>query len=619
MTFELPLHLHIGFVLALTALMMGLLILERVPQTLTALLVVTALVVWFGVFPLPEVVGRKALDAQALLAGFGNPSLIAVLCLLVMGQAMAQSGALDFLDQGFGAMKLPAPWMVVAIALLLTAALSAVLNNTPIVVMFIPFFETLSRRLQRSPSRILLPLSYAAILGGTTTLIGSSTNLLVSTALTNMGEEPLGFFTMTPLALIMAAVGLVYVIFILPRILPARASFAGQLAEEQPAFLAEITVAEGSELDGAKPIGRRLPSLPDANLQLIHRRGMTVLPPFDDFTIQAGDLLILDAPSNTISDALAGSAVAHLDDLHLPAATAELGQDTDEDEPRPSHQLAEIMIAPASRMVDRTLEMVGLNDVNGYMVLGVQRRARTLRGRLGDLRLQVGDILLVIGGQGTIAKLQHNPDVVVLTARDRSAPARQGTALAWAIFGTTVFLAATGITSIVAAALLGATAMVATGYLNLRQAGRAVDRSIVMIVASAIALGTALEATGAANLLAEAAMLPLQGAPPVFLLGALYLLIALATNLLSNNATALIFTPIAVNIAYETGIDPMAAAVTVLLAANCCFLTPIGYQTNLLVVGPGHYRFRDFVWAGAPLTLLLALTFVLAAPLVFDL
>lgn len=312
MTFELPLHLHIGFALALTVLMMGLLILERVPQTLTALLVVTALVVWFGLFPLPEVVGRNALDAQALLAGFGNPSLIAVLCLLVMGQAMAQSGALDFLDQGFGSMKLPAPWMVIAIALLLTAALSAVLNNTPIVVMFIPFFETLSRRLQRSPSRILLPLSYAAILGGTTTLIGSSTNLLVSTALTNMGEQPLGFFSMTPLALIMAAVGLTYVIFILPRILPSRASFAGQLAEEQPAFLAEIIVAEGSELDGARPIGRRLHSLPDANLQLIHRRGMTVLPPFDDFTIQAGDLLIIDAPSNTISDALAEIGRAHV-------------------------------------------------------------------------------------------------------------------------------------------------------------------------------------------------------------------------------------------------------------------------------------------------------------------
>jgi len=357
MTFELPAQAHIAFTLALTVSMMVLLVLEKIPQTMTALLVVTALVVWFGIFPFSDPAGQNLLDARALLAGFGNPSLIAVLSLLVMGQAMAQSGALDFLDRSIGAMKLPAPWMVIAVTLLLTAALSAILNNTPIVVMFIPLFETLARRLQRSPSRILLPLSYAAILGGTTTLIGSSTNLLVSTALTNMGERPLGFFSMTPLALIMAAVGLVYVIFVLPKILPARASLAGQLTEDQPAYLAELTVLPGSELDGVKPIGRRLPGLPDANLQLVHRQGMTVLPPFDDFTIQDGDLLILNAPSNTLTDALAGSAVAHLDDLHLPEAAPvnnPAGDGDDGDEPAPRHQLAEVMIAPASRMPDST-------------------------------------------------------------------------------------------------------------------------------------------------------------------------------------------------------------------------------------------------------------------------
>lgn len=622
MTVELPLAAHVAFILALTLVMIVLFVLERIPQTLTAVCVITVLLTWFHFFPFVTPAGETPLDARALLAGFGNPSLIAVLALLVVGQAMAQSGALDFLHQETITGRLPSAWVTVGLALLATAVLSAVLNNTPIVVMFIPLFETLARRLKRSPSRLLMPLSYAAILGGTTTLIGSSTNLLVSSALTNMGEAPLSFFSMTPIALILAGVGLTYVIFILPMMLPAREDLAGMLAENRQPFLSEITVAAGSPLDGARPMGRSVPGLSDANLRLLHREGRTILPPFDDIVIAPGDLLIVDAPSETLSGALAGSAAEELEGHRPSALDAREPQADDEGNLRPAgtgHKLAEIMVAPASRMVDRTIEMSEITERAGYMVLGIQRRARPVRGRLAEIRLEVGDILLVIASRGALASLQRNPDVVVLTARESDVPRRQGTGLAWGIFLATVGLAATGIAPIVVAALLGATAMVGAGYLNLRQAARAVDRNIVLIVASAIALGTAMEATGTAALIAESLLGLLAGAPPQVLLGALYLIIALATNLLSNNATALIFTPIAVNLAYSTGIDPQIAAITVLLAANCSFLTPIGYQTNLLVVGPGHYRFRDFIRAGAPLTLLLAITFVLALPLVFDL
>ena len=607
MTLEIPLAAHIVFVLALMSAMVVLLVWERIPPALTAAVVITLLVCWFSIFPLPNTGGANRLDAAALLAGFGNPSLIAVLALLVLGQAMAQSGALDVLHGEAMTRRMPSPWITVGAALFATALASAFLNNTPIVVMFIPIFETLARRLKRSPSRLLIPLSYTAILGGTTTLIGSSTNLLVSSALTSLGEQPLSFFSMTPLALVMAAVGMVYVLFILPALLPSRADLAGRLTEDRPPFLSEIKVEEGSLLDGERPVGRALPKLDGANLRLVHRQGRTLLPPFDGIALEPDDLLIVDAPSETLSEVLAGSAVDELEG----GSRAGHGE--------AAHSLAEIMIAPASRMLDRTVAMADLVERSGFVVLGIQRRARLLRGRLADIRLQVGDILLVIASHPALEDLQRNPDVIVLTAQRRDLPRRQGVGLAWGVFASTILIAATGAVPIVAAALLGATAMVMLGYLNLRQAARAIDRNIVMIVASAIALGTALEATGGAALIAGALLGLLSGAPPQIILGALYLLIALATNLLSNNATALIFTPIAVNLAYSIGLDPHLAAITVLLAANCSFLTPIGYQTNLLVVGPGHYRFRDFLRAGGPLTLLLAATFVLALPLLFDL
>ncbi len=612
MTYILDPTLQMWVVIAVLAAAMISFALERVSLELTSLATLSFLLLWFQIFPLADARGDNVLSAAELLRGFANPSLFAVLALLVMGQAMVQTGALTGLTRMFVRLAKNHRQLAVASGFTGVMLTSAFLNNTPVVVMFIPIMQALAIRLNTSPSSLMMPLSFAAILGGMTTLIGSSTNLLVSSALTDIGESPLAMFDFLVIGVCMAAVGAIYVIFLLPKVLPHRGDLAGTLLSEGKQFIAEIDLTADTRLIGERSAAGQFKALPDITVRLVQRGDRSILTPFDDTTLRAGDILFVAATRQALTDALARNA-GYLLAQDMRARLA--GTDAPD---RPSERvLAEVMIAPASRMVDQTIDMVGFRRRFGCLVIGIQRRGRMARQRPSEIRLLPGDVLLIVGSQQSVEGISNNPDLLLMTWAVRDLPHLQRAPHAAAVFAVTVAVAATGLVPISVAALVGAVTMVATGCLNLRQAVRALDRTILLLVGSTLALGAALQATGGAEFIAVRALAALGGSHPMVNMAILFFVVAAATNVLSNNACAILFTPVAVNLAFTLGVEPSVMAITVLLAANCSFASPIGYQTNLLVMGPGHYRFADFLKAGLPLMLLMWLTFCVVAPGLF--
>jgi di/tricarboxylate transporter len=580
---------------------------EKLPLEVTSLGVLCALMVLFQVLPVAGAQDANRLDAVRLLSGFANPALIAVLALLVIGDALERTGALDkgaalVLAAGRGSAQ-----ATVTMALSAVLVVSAVLNNIPVVVIFIPIMQAISLSIGRRPSRLLIPLSFAAMLGGMTTLIGSSTNLLVSSALVQLGERPFGFFDFAVPGIVLASVGLVYLLVIAPRLLPDHADMAQSMAPDNRQFIAQITVTQGAALDGAGFSDGPPAELADLGLLLVQREEHAFLPPFDNVTLQAGDVIVVGASREALAQAVKSDPVA----LH-PRFEGEV--ESPERWLIGGQVLAEIMVTPGSTMTGRTLEDIGFRYKHHCIVIGIQRRSQLLRRRLTEIRLEAGDTLLVQGRRDDIRGLRGNHDAVLMEWSAEDIPTVHHARRAGLIFFAVVAASATGLLPISIAALSGAVAMVATGVMGVRDAMRALDRQLVFLIAAALALGAALQETGGANFLADTMLAVVEGASHAVVLSAFFILVALLSNVLSTKATAVLFTPIAVGVAHSTGAPVEPFAVAVVFAANCSFASPVGYQTNLLVMGPGGYRFFDFVRVGIPLIILLWITFSLFAP-----
>ena len=582
-----------------------------------SLATIALLLVMFDLFPVRDAAGNELLTPTVLLAGFADPALITVVCMLIIGQGLVNTGALHRIARDILLITRGSGSVAVALTLLLAMVLSAVTNNTPIVVVFIPVLQALAERDRISSSKVMIPLSFAAILGGMTTLIGSSTNLLVSGALRDMGEAPLGMFDFTVPGLVVAMAGLVYVGFVAPRLLPARASMAGALVGSAGRqYLAQITVGPGSQLVGHAAAAGMFPALKDLAVQILQRGEHAELPPFADVTLRPGDTLVAAGTRKALTDLLArdqgliGDVDREEPETDAPAVPRRPGDE---------QVMVEVMIAPASRMAGQNLEQIGMRRRFGCIVLGLQRRSRMIRQRVTEIRLEAGDVLLVRGRRDDVEALRANPDVLLMEWSAAELPALHLARRAIAVTGLVIVAISFEIMPVVVAAVLGAAAMLATSCLNIRQAGRAVDSKVVMLVGAALALGAAMQATGGATYLASLVVALTGSDEPALVLSAFFLVVALITNVLSNNASAVLFTPIGVNLAHEIGADPMAFAVAVIIAASCSFATPIGYQTNLLVMAPGHYRFADFLRAGAPLVVLVWIVFSLFAPAYYGL
>ncbi len=613
---EVALGIDAGFQMwALFALILGALVLyalERLPMEVTAIGVVCVLLVFFHLFPVPGAGGANALGPARILEGFGNPALVTVLSLLVMGQGIVRTGVLDRMARlvmGVGGGR---AWISLAVVLAVSVAVSGFLSNIPVVVIFIPIMQALAARFGRSVSKVMIPLSYAAVLGGMTTLIGSSTNLLVNSGLVGMGETPFAFFDFTVPGLVMAAAGLAYVLLAAPRLLPDRASLADSLlGVGGKQFIAQITVSGDSELVGEVAPGGLFPSLPEMTVRMIQRGERAILPPFEDISVLPGDVLVVAATRQALTEAL-----AH--DPGLLSPDLQDGRGGEREGGEPWHEgervLAEAMVAPASRLIGMTIARIGFRYKTRCIVLGIQRRSRMIRARLTDIRLRAGDVLLVQGQPDDVGALKANRDVVLIEWSAQELPALRRSRRASLIFLTVIGCAASGLVPVVVATLTGAAAMVAVGVLNVHQAVRALDARIIATIGSALALGAALQETGGAAFIAHTLVEALYGVGPVITLSLFFLLVAGLSNIISTKTAAVLFTPIAVDIALELGVAPAAFAVAVVFASNCSFASPLGYQTNLLVMGPGHYRFTDFARAGIPLIVLMWIVFTLFAP-----
>lgn len=610
-----PMEFHMWFGIIVTVLAVYSFMKEKISLEMTALSIVAVLLVYGQIFPLNDITGENVLSPTKLLAGFANPSLLAVLALLIMGQGMLQTEALRPVIRLFKVKNKSYAKIAVFFIFVFVLAASAVMNNTPLVILAIPILQSICGHMNISQSRVMIPLSFAAILGGMTTLIGSSTNLLVSSAMQDLGYAPLGFFDFTVPGLMMAGVGFVYIAFILPLFLPDRSSLANQLTEGDKQFIAELDIEDGHKLIGAECINGEFKGLENMSVRMIQRGGHVILPPFEGYTIQPKDTLIVASTRQSLMDALATYPGFLLSDEEMEDMVDTENEELtkEQEEAHKSRILAEIMITPTSRMIDMSLEQAGFDKQFGAIVLGIQRRARVVRRRLGRVRLEAGDVLLIAASQANLETMRSSNDFIVMAGTIRDLPLTSKAPIAMAIFLATIGSAAVGFLPIPVAAIAGAMGMVATGCLNIRQALRAVDRKIYLLVGAALALGVTLQETKGAAAMADLLTVMPYTDDPLILASFLFILVAITTNLLTNNACAILYTPIAMNLAANMNIDPLIFATLIVFGANCSFASPIGYQTNLMVMGPGHYRFRDFMKAGIPLMVLMWVTFTLIA------
>ena len=566
-----------------------------------------ALVGWLVLFwAVPMLTGTQSpLGPDALLAGLANQALITVLALLVVGQGLFHTDALEkpttLLARLGGRTGMGAIYLVLVAAMIA----SAFVNDTPIVVMFLPIITAIAAGRGVAASKTLMPLSFAALLGGMTTLIGTSTNLLAAGVAEKVGGLRIGFFDFTVPAAAMALAGFFYVAFVLPKILKARTGMAAEITGGSgKQFIAQIDIGYGHPLAGTKAVAGMFPALKDMTVRLVQRREHPFLPPFETLTLTPGDTLVVAATRTALTRAISDQAVA--------------GPPSDDDRaPSVSSQdltLAEAMVAPGSRLIGRTIEQAAIHHDTDTVVLGVERRSRMPRMQLADIRLEAGDVLLVGGTHDAIEGLRTNRDLILLEWSAAELPQRRYARRAQVIFALLVLYSASGIGPIVIGALAAALAMILSGCLNIRQAVRAFDRRIYLMIGAALAAATALQATGGAALVAKGTIALTNGQPTWVILSVLFLVVSVLTNILSNNATAVLFTPVALDIAARVGAKPLPFVVAVMLAASCAFASPFGYQTNMLVMGPGHYRFSDYFVGGLPLVILMWLVFSIVGP-----
>ena len=579
---------------------------DKIPLEISSIATVALLLFVFEVAPLYTDDGARAVSGRALLMGFADPALITIMALLVVGQGLVQTGALNGPAKAIVTLGRKSPRIVIVACLIVVMLISAIMNNTPVVVIFIPILAALADKLGKRSAMVMMPLSFAAILGGNMTKIGSSTNLLAAGAYEQAGGGTIHFFDFTVPGAVLAVVGFFYVAFIAPRLLTDRAGIAARMASKSgKQFLFQMELAADNGLVGQQAIAGMFPGLKDVTVRMIQRGKEKLLPPYDDLELLEGDTVLVAATRSVMTELLNASPKI--------VSSAE-GDEDFLDTSSERRIIAEAVIAPASRMDGRTLAQTGFRAETGCTVLGVERRSRMIRAALSQLRMEAGDVLLVMGSRTNVLALRENRDIMLMESSASDLPMREYSVRALLIFVGIVFTAAFEILPIVVAALLGATLMMMSRCLNVFQAGRAIDRRVFTIVGAALALGTAMQGTGGATWLAHSMIGLLADAPIWILLSGFFLLVALLTNVLSNNATAVLFAPIAVSIAAELQIDPMPFLLAVIFGANCSFATPMSYQTNLLVMAPGHYKFSDFLRVGTPLIFIMWITFTLFIP-----
>ena len=536
------------------------------------------------------------LTPQEAFAGLSNSAVLTVGALFVVAAGVQNTGALRFTDQLLFPRTANLP-LATARLMFTTASMSAFLNNTPIVAMLIPRVHAWCRKLGVPPSKMLIPLSFGAIVGGMTTLIGTSTNLLVAGLMETLGYEPLGMFDLAWVGIPAALMAILYFSIVGHRMLPDRSRPGERFGDGLKDCMFELRVASGSALIGQTVEEAGLRALEDA--YLVHlRRGTEIIPSSPEAALRAGDVLAFVGSASVIDRLLA------LDGL-------ERTQESVHEQADLVLPLYEAVVSPASALVGKNLRDVGFREHYQGVVLGIQRRDAAIQGPLARVPLQAGDLLLIEARNGFDKRWNQNRDEFYLVAprRPEVARAKPGRApLALAILVGVVLAAALNITSIVTAAFVGALAMIATGCIRGREARKAVDIQVLIVIAAALGIGRAIETTGLATTIAHGITDQASVLGALGVVAAVYIVTSVFTELITNNAAAALVIGIALAASEDLGLPPEAFAVTVAIAASASFLTPIGYQTNLMVMSSGGYRFSDFIRSGMAVSLIVFLT-----------
>ena len=544
------------------------------------------------------------LEPAEAIAGFSNEATITVAAMLVLSIGLLKTGGIAAIGRWAQTAPLGGSETRLFLLCCLVGAVSAFLNNTPVVVVFLPVFLAVAQQTGEPPSRFLMPLSFAAMLGGTVTLIGTSTNLVVYGMARNRGFEDLHLLSIAPIGLIYLAIGLLYLFTVGRALIPRRPGQTDLTGKyDVRAFMTELHVRPDSPAAGRTFAEVRWGEVYGVSILGLRRASRSLWGPVANRRVTPGDVLYAQGHSRNLL------RLAEKEKLDTPVVRqAPVNLATGD------ARLAEILVAPASPLVGRTLKEARFQQRYDATVLAIQHHGRTERERLVEVRIEPGDLLLVHGTAPSLESLAEEVGMVPLNEVKPPAGPRPRALVAVLILIGVVVTAGSGLVSVLPAAMTGVLLMLFTGCVKLEEVYEEMDWMVVLLLAGAIPLGIAMDKTGAASWLAHYVASVFGPYGDYAVIGAFYLLTSILTSIMSNNATAVVLTPIALVTAQDLGMNPYALLVAVMLGASAAFLTPIGYQTNMLIYGPGGYRFGDFAKVGGPLTLLLLIAATILIP-----
>ncbi|MEX1023799.1 MAG: SLC13 family permease [Planctomycetota bacterium] len=539
------------------------------------------------------------------LTGFSSPATLTIAAMFVLSAGLERSGAVDWIAMRLVHTSSGGIRRLLATLLVPTAAFSAFMNNTPVVALMIPVTLSLGNRFKHSAAKLLMPISFVAMIAGTCTLIGTSTNIVVDTIYRAHGGSGFGMFEFAGVGVVLLFVGVGYVLLLGPDMLPDRTSLGQMLEGTQPDnFVTEVRIPEDSRVVG-QTLSSALAGADEVTVLELVRDEEALFTPSPETTLQAGDVLLLESSARTIhrllgrSDVEAGTAIA--DDERVQIGRVDL-------------RVAEAIVTPNTTFRGRRVRDLGLSRRFGVQVLALRRLGRRHQYQLRSLRVQSGDVLLIQGALESMHNLQETGDVLIIDGVERQLRNPRRAPLAIAVLIAVVALAAFGVAPIVVLALAGACAMLLLGCLDMSDATRALDARVLLLLAATIPLGVAMERTGLAGSAAGWVFGLVEGQGAYVTVGAIYLLTTVLTSVLSNTATAVLLAPIAIELATRSGLDVRQLLVAITFGASASFATPIGYQTNTMVMGPGGYLFRDYLRFGLPLNILLWLLATVMIP-----